>query len=153
MCPATRFLGASARLVRAGRARGLLEGDVVGVGVVDVGGRRVAAWAGDDAVGGDVDRLALVAGGGVVFAPPEAAGDDDLVALGDVFGGPLADGAPDRDVEVLRLAMRSLQSVWPLCRWRRSGSLVRLPLIVSWLMAKPLMLVASRGDRGRPCGP
>lgn len=54
---------------------------------------------GDDAVGRDVDGLALVAVD-LVLAPAQASGDDDLVALGDVAGDPLAQAAPDRDVEV-----------------------------------------------------
>jgi len=44
--------------------------------------------------------------------------------------------------------MRILPSALPLWRWRSSGSAVRLPEIVSWLMSRPLMIL---GQVGSPC--
>ena len=51
-------------------------------------------------------------------------------------------------------AMRMLQTGWPPVGVRSSGSRVRLPEIVSWLMSNPLMLVFLLlvVDRFGPCG-
>src|SRR4051794_24875344 len=56
-----------------------------------------------DGVGDDVDRLALLALGGVPLAPLEPAVDGHGAALRQVLGAVLALGAPDGDVEVVGL--------------------------------------------------
>ena len=56
-----------------------------------------------DAVGDDLDRLALGAVLGLPLAPVEAAVDPDRAALGEVLRAALGLVAPDGDVEVVRL--------------------------------------------------
>src|SRR5689334_14343916 len=94
--------GGSASAYGGGLEIGGVYGDVGAGG--EASAALLAASAEElDAVGDDVDGLALVALGGLPLAPLEAAVDRDAAALGQVLGAVLALGAPDGDVEVVGL--------------------------------------------------
>ena len=57
----------------------------------------------DDVVGGDLEGGPLLAVLGLVLAGPEAALDEDLVALAELLGRPLGAVAPDDDAEPVGL--------------------------------------------------
>ena len=110
-----------------------------------------------DAVGDDLDGLALGAVLGLPFAPVEPPLDGDGASLGEVVGAVLALRAPDGDVEVVGLvdplaalpslrrlltATRSLQTEVPPGVERSSGSLVKFPVIAQILMLRSCHLIA-----------
>ena len=148
--PALVGRAAGGRLIAAAAPALALAGRLVGRRARS----RRAALDGDDAVGGDVDRLALVAVVGASHSRQRRRPATTTLSPWPTFGDPLAEAAPDRDVEVLRavgplaggvleaLVVSDPQAADRRCRLRSSrssGSRVRFPEIVSWLMSNPLM--------------